>query len=76
MPADRTADDIQRDIEHARVSLAGAVDQIAYRTNPKRVADNARTTLLARARTPQGKAVIAGVGALLAIVVVRKIVKH
>jgi len=30
----RTADDIQRDIEQARASLAVAVDQLAERTSP------------------------------------------
>jgi hypothetical protein len=73
---DRTADDIQSDIERARDSLADAVDQIAYRTNPKRVTENAKAALIARARTPQGKAVIGGVGALLAIMVVRRIAKR
>jgi hypothetical protein len=73
---DRTADEIQSDIEHARASLADAVDQIAYRTNPKRVSESAKAALIARAQTPQGKAVIGGVGALLAIMVVRRFAKR
>lgn len=70
---ERDANDIQRDIERARVSLADAVDQIAYRTNPKTVADNAKASLLQKAQTPQGKAVIGGVGALVVLLVIRRI---
>ena len=74
--AERGADEIQRDIEKARVTLAGAVDQIAYRTNPKRVTENAKQTLLAKAQTQQGKAVIGGAGALVLILIIRRIRKR
>ncbi len=50
--AERDADDIQREIEQARVSLASAVDQIAYRTNPKRVTEGAKQTVVEKAQTP------------------------
>jgi Protein of unknown function (DUF3618) len=73
VPDQRSAEEIQRDIQQARASLAVAVDQIAYRTSPKRVANNAKTALLAKARTPQGQAVLAGVGLLVLILVVRRI---
>jgi hypothetical protein len=73
---ERSADDIQRDIEQARASLAVAVDQLAYRTNPKRLADNAKESALAKARTPEGQAVLAGAGLLLALLIVRRIRKH
>ncbi len=76
MAGDRSAEQIQSDIENARVSLADAVDQIAYRTNPKRVAENSKTAALAWARTAQGKAVIGGAGALLTLMVVRRIAKR
>jgi hypothetical protein len=71
--AERSADEIQRDIEQARASLATAVDQLAYRTNPKRVADNAKNTLIEKARTPQGMAVLGGAAALVAFLVVRRV---
>jgi hypothetical protein len=71
--AERDAEQIQRDIEKARVSLASSVDQIVYRTNPKRVAENAKTTLMQKALTPQGKAVIGGAGAIVVILIVRRI---
>jgi proteasome assembly chaperone (PAC2) family protein len=73
---ERTADEIQRDIEQARASLAVAVDQLAYRTNPKRLADNAKQSLVEKAQTPQGRAVIGTAGLLVAIVIIRKIAKR
>ena len=53
--AERSADDIQRDIERSRAALAKAVDQLAYRTNPKRVADNAKQTLRREGADPAGQ---------------------
>jgi osmotically-inducible protein OsmY len=71
--AERGADDIQRDIEKARVSLANAVDQIAYRTSPKRVSENVKQTLRERAESPQGRIVIGVAGGLVVILIVRRI---
>lgn len=76
MAGQRSADEIEHDIENARSSLAATVDQLAYRTDPKRLLESTKAALLARARTPQGKAVIGGAGALLALVVIRRIVKR
>jgi osmotically-inducible protein OsmY len=73
---ERSADDIQRDIERARASLATSVDELAYRANPKRVTENVKRTLVERARTPQGQAVIGGVVLLIGFVVVRRIRKR
>ena len=39
---ERTAEQVQHEIETARDSLAAAVDQLAARTNPKRLADEAK----------------------------------
>ena len=74
--AERTADQIQRDIEQARASLAGAVDQLTYRTNPKRLVESAKQSLREKAQTPQGKAVLGAVGAVVLFTVVRKLRKH
>jgi hypothetical protein len=71
--AERDAEQIQRDIEKARVTLATSVDQIANRTNPKRMAENAKTSLKQKARTPQGKAVIGGAGALVVLLIIRRV---
>jgi hypothetical protein len=73
---ERSADDIQRDIERARTELASAVDQLAYRTNPKRVVEKTKRSLAARARTPQGQAVIAAAGGLVVFVLYRRFRKH
>ena len=73
MASDRTPEDIQRDIEQARAQLATAVDQLAERTSPKRIANQTKATLLAKAQTPVGMAVIGGAGLLVALLVVRRI---
>jgi hypothetical protein len=73
---ERSADDIQRDIEKSRAALAEAVDQLAYRTNPKRAVANFKQNLRDRAQTPQGQAVIAVVGGLVVIVIIRRFRKR
>jgi hypothetical protein len=70
---ERTPEQVQREIEQARDALAVAVDQLTDRTNPKRLADDTKQAVLARVKSPQGKAVIAGVGVLFALVVIRGI---
>ncbi len=76
MAAERSADDIQRDIEKARAGLAESVDQLAYRTNPKRVADNAKITLRAKANSPEGRIVIGVAGGLVVLLIIRRIRKR
>lgn len=73
---ERTADEIQRDIEQARASLADAVDQLAVRTNPRRLADDVKRSLKQKAQSPQGQAVIAGAGLLVVVLVVRRFRKR
>lgn len=70
---ERDAEAIKRDIENARVTLARSVDQLAYRTNPKRLVEKTRTTLTQRAQTQQGKAVIGGAGVVLVLLIVRRV---
>jgi Protein of unknown function (DUF3618) len=74
--AERTADEIQRDIEQARASLAVAVDQLAYRTNPKRVVNDVKASLIAAAKTPLGQAVLGAAGLVVVLLVVRRVRKH
>jgi len=71
--SERTADEIQADIEQARASLAVAVDQLAVRTSPKRLGDQIKQAIIAKAKSPQGQAVIAGTGAVVLILVVRRV---
>ena len=76
MVVERSADEIQRDIEDARTSLAVSIDQLVVRTSPKRLADEAKKWVKAKAQTPQGKAVIGGVAVLITIRVVRRVAKR
>jgi Protein of unknown function (DUF3618) len=69
----RDASDIRAEIEQARDQLAIAVDQLADRLAPKRLVDDAKTTLKQKAATPQGKAVIGGAGLLLSLLVIRNL---
>ena len=73
---ERSAQEIQRDIERSRAALADAVDQLAYRTNPKRNIDNVKRTLREKAQSTEGRVVIGVAGSLLAILVIRRITKH
>jgi hypothetical protein len=74
--ADRTGEQIQREIEQARASLAVTIDQLATRTSPKRLTEQAKQAARAKAQTPAGKAVIGGAGLLVALLIVRKIGKR
>ncbi len=71
--AERSAEDIQREIEKSRTELASTIDQLAQRTSPKRLADNAKQSLRERLQTPQGQAVVAVVGGLVVVLVVKRI---
>jgi hypothetical protein len=73
---ERSADDIQHEIEEARIALAGAVDEIAYRTNPKRISRSLKQSLLEKASSPQGRAIIAGTGVVVVFVAIRRFRKN
>lgn len=75
MAVERSAEDIQRDIEQSRVALAGAVDQLAYRTNPKRVMDNVKHALAEKAQSTQGRIVLGVAGGLVVVLIVRRVRK-
>ena len=66
-------DEIQREIEQARVELAGAVDQLAYRTSPKRVVENVKRDVVEQGADAAGRAVIGGAGGLVVVLIVRRI---
>ena len=69
----RDAETIQSEIERARDSLAMAVDELTTRANPKRVVEEGKRTLAATLQEPKVKYSLIAVGALLAIVVVRRL---
>lgn len=76
MPEQRSVADIQREIEQARTTLAGAIDELAYRVNPHRVRENVIRAVREKAQSPQGKAAMASAGALVLFLVVRRLRKR
>ena len=73
MTVQRSPEEIQREIEQARASLASTVDELAERTSPKRLADLAKQNLKAWTKTPKGRAVIGGTALLVTLLVVARV---
>lgn len=61
----RSIEDIQRDIERNRNQLARTLDELTVRTNPKNVADDAKTRVLDALNEPKVKAALGVVAALV-----------
>ena len=73
----RTPAEIQAEIEQARSELASSLDQLAERTSPKRLAEQTKQSLLAKATSPQGKKAIgATVAAVTALIVFSRLRKR
>ncbi|WP_132993761.1 DUF3618 domain-containing protein [Gordonia zhaorongruii] len=66
---------IEQDIAQAREELAGTLDKLAERANPQRLADDAKTRASDTLSKPAVKYGLMGAGALVVVVVVRKILK-
>ena len=62
----------QLDHRAARESLAATLDQLAYKTSPKRVAGQGKAAALRFLQSPPGIAIISGIGLLVTVGVVRK----
>lgn len=73
MATQRDASEIRAEIEKARDQLAGTVDQLAVRLAPQRLADDLKSKLKQKATSPAGKAVLAGTGLLLTVLVIRNL---
>jgi hypothetical protein len=71
--ADRDPDTIKRDIDQARDQLAATVDTLAVRANPQRIANDIKAGVLRFVKKPAVAASLAGVGALVVVLVVRRI---
>ncbi len=71
--AERDPDTIKQDIDRAREQLATTVDSLAERANPRRIADDAKARVIAFVKTPAVAISLAGVGALVAVIVVRRV---
>jgi hypothetical protein len=70
--ADRDPDTIKREIDEARDQLATTVDALAVRANPRRLADDAKASLVQFVRKPVVLASIAGVGTVVLVVLIRR----
>ena len=71
--ADRDPDTIKLDIDVAREQLAATVDSLAERANPRRLADDLKARVIEFVRKPVVTASLAGVGALVVVVVVHRV---
>ncbi len=71
--ADRDPDTIKRDIDQARDQLASTVDSLAERANPRRVAEDVKAGVVRFVKKPAVAVSLAGVGALMLALLVRRI---
>ncbi|GAB2993607.1 DUF3618 domain-containing protein [Amycolatopsis acidiphila] len=69
----RDPDTIERDIEQAREALASTLDQLGEKANPKKLADSAKTSVLAKLEDPKVKFPLIGAGVLIVALLVRKL---
>ncbi|KQB84809.1 hypothetical protein Clow_02070 [Corynebacterium lowii] len=66
----RNIEDIQQDIERTRRQLASTLDQLADRSKPKNLVDDAKRGITAKLQDPQTQKIIAAVGAAVAGLIV------
>jgi len=71
-PRPRDPREIQLEIDAARESLAATLDQLAYKTSPKRVAGQGKAAALRFLQSPPGIAIVSGIGLLVTVGVIRK----
>jgi hypothetical protein len=70
--ADRDPDTIKRDIDQARDQLASTVDALAVRANPRRIADDVKAAAIDFVKKPAVAASLAGLGAVVLVVLVKR----
>jgi len=71
----RTPEQIQQEIDAARESLAGTLDELAFRTSPKRLGDQAKEKALAFLQSPPGLALVSAAGLTVTFVATRRVVR-
>ena len=69
----RDTDSIEREIERARDQLAGTLDELTTRANPKRLIAQAKDAVRAKLDEPAVRYTVIGVGALAAALVLRSL---
>jgi hypothetical protein len=72
----RSPEQIQQDIDAARESLAATLDDLAFRTSPKRLTDQGKAKAQAFLQSPPGIAIVSAVGLTITFIVTRKIVRR
>lgn len=68
----RNPETIQREIETTRDALAASMDALTHRANPKRLVDNGKQQVQTKLADPRIKYTLIGLGALVALSVLRK----
>ena len=71
--AERDPDTIKQEIDQARDQLASTVDSLAVRANPRRLANDAKARVIGFVKKPAVAVSLAGIVALAATLVVRRI---
>ncbi|MCV7147392.1 DUF3618 domain-containing protein [Mycobacterium riyadhense] len=71
--ADRDPDTIKQEIDLARDQLAATVDSLAERANPRRLADDLKVRVIEFVKKPAVTLSLAGVGAIVVVVVVHRV---
>lgn len=72
----RDQEAIERDIEKARDALASTLDQLGTKASPKRLADNAKSSVMAKLDQPQVKYPLIGAGVLVALLILRRLLRR
>ena len=67
-------DRIEQDIVQAREDLANTLDELAVRVSPERLASDAKSKALAFVNTPAVKVSLAVAGAVVLVIVARKVI--
>ncbi|OBK70234.1 DUF3618 domain-containing protein [Mycobacterium sp. 1274761.0] len=70
---DRDPDAIKEDIDRARDQLAITVDTLAERANPRRIADDVKSSVIVFVKKPAVAVSLAGLGAVVVVLLVRKL---
>ncbi|MFZ2177865.1 MAG: DUF3618 domain-containing protein [Rhodococcus sp. (in: high G+C Gram-positive bacteria)] len=68
----RDTESIERDIENARNQLASTLDELTVRTNPKRLVESTKRSLIVKLNEPAVKYGLIAAGVLVGLLVLRK----
>lgn len=71
----RDPDIIEREIEQAREALAATLDELGTRASPKRAVESGKQRLQTMLADPKVRYPLIGVGVLVGVLLVRKILR-